>query len=106
MFHAFFLKDEVSEPQSLCNSNLRLHNLPKTMFASDPPPSPVCFESESTPVLVSSSSLVLARLLFTRHEMGTESLELEPARIDFDQAPRRSNRSCFSLESGNEEGDG
>ncbi|CAK9118348.1 unnamed protein product [Durusdinium trenchii] len=28
---------------------------------------------------------VKGRLLFTRHEMGTESLELEPARIDFDQ---------------------
>ncbi len=36
--------------------------------------------------LASLTPLNGARLLFTRHAVGTESLEMEDARIDFDQA--------------------
>ena len=36
--------------------------------------------------LINTSNCKRHRLLFTRYEIGTESLELEPARIDFDQA--------------------
>ena len=51
-----------------------------------------CFFFASPKVVVSILFSLLnrplngARLLFTRHAVGTESLEMEDARIDFDQA--------------------
>ena len=50
-----------------------------------------CFFASPKAVVSILSSLLNrplngARLLFTRHAVGTESLEMEDARIDFDQA--------------------
>ena len=44
----------------------------------------ICMSSK---LEVSHLPTVSVRLLFTRHPLKTESLELEDARIDFDQVP-------------------